>query len=357
MLLQANNLYKSYKPVGEFVISGCGNSILEKESDNQEVNSDFAVNDLSLSIEKSEIVSILGANGSGKSTLLKILAGLMEPDFGEVIFKKEKVYGPIKKLVAGHDKIKLIHQNYNLFPNISLAENVAYNLRFHTKEFQERRLAELLELCDLEDIKDKLPRNASGGEQQRTAIATALAADAEILLFDEPFANLDVFNKTELKSHVRTIARKSKIGVLFVTHDAHDAISIADKLLVMKNGNFIQSGKPEEIYMHPKNVYVSELTGLSNILTFNSLHTILPENSFARKRSIFFSIRPENIEIVPDENALFTIKESLFFGDYWLIKIRLEGKKYLTVKTLQPFSDGQRVSIILDVNKIVEVSA
>lgn len=356
ILLQANHLYKSYKPKGEFSISGCGTSIIEKSTDNQVVNSDFAVNDISLRLEKSQIVSILGSNGSGKSTLLKILAGLMEPDFGEVIFKKEQVYGPVKKLVAGHDKIKLIHQNYNLFPNISLGENVAYNLRFHTKDYQERRLQELFELCDLEEIKDKLPRNASGGEQQRAAIATALAADAEILLFDEPFANLDVFNKSELKSHIKRIATKSKVAILFVTHDAHDALSISNEVLIMKEGQFIQSGTSQQLYERPENVYVAELTGLTNILNFNTLESIIPNSGLQRKRSKVYSIRPEHIELMVDNNSIYEVVDSLYFGDYWLSIIQLEKRKLLKIKTPHLYEVGQRVSITLKENRIVEVT-
>ncbi len=355
MLLQANHLYKSYKPKGEFSISGCGTAIIEKMNDNQKLNFDFAVKNISLTVDKSEIISILGSNGSGKSTLLKILAGLMEPDFGEVLYKKVPVYNSIKRLVAGHDKIKLIHQNFNLFPNISLSENIAYSLRFHTKDFQEKRLADLLQLCDLETIKDKLPRNASGGEQQRTAIATALAADAEVLLFDEPFANLDVFNKSELKSHIKTIATKSTVGIVFVTHDAHDALSISDKLMVMNNGSFVQTDNPENIYFKPSTVYIAQLSGLANILNYSTLHHILQNHSFTKKAKIRYCIRPENIEINNNEASTSIVKDSLFHGDFWLVNIQTESKKTITAKTLQPYVKGQRVSINFKENCVVEV--
>lgn len=356
MLLQANQLYKSYKPKGEFSINGCGTPIIEAQNDIQKLNVDFAVKNISLTVDKSEVISILGSNGSGKSTLLKILAGLMEPDFGEVIYKKKQVYCSVKKLIAGHDKIKLIHQNFNLFPNISLAENIAYSLRFHTQDFQKKRLTELLELCDLESIKEKLPRNASGGEQQRTAIATALASDAEVLLFDEPFASLDVFNKTELKSHIKTIARKSKVGIVLVTHDAHDALSISDKLMVMSNGSFVQTDSPEIIYYKPSTVYIAKLTGLANILNYSTLHHLLQKHSFIKKAKIRYCIRPENIKIIHNEASTSIVKDSFFHGDFWLLKIQTESKTIITAKTLQPYIIGQRVSIDFNENCVVEVN-
>lgn len=348
MILKISNLYKSYLPKGEVAISGCGTSLVEKSADNEFVKSSFAVENISFELEKSEIISILGENGSGKSTLLKIIAGLLEPDSGNVYYKKEAVFGPVKKLIAGHEKIKLIHQNYNLFPNISLAENIAYVLRFHTKDYIEKRLQELLELCHLEEIKDKLPRNASGGEQQRTAIAAALAADAEVLLFDEPFANLDIFNRTELKGHIKRIAKKSKIAVVFVTHDAQDALSISDKLFIMKDGEIIRTGKPSEIYQNPQTPYVAQLTGLCNILKIKDLNEIINSISLIQdSNNKYIFIRPDDLVLKENlSEGNFIVKEIFYYGDYWLVKLySTHSKKYLFAKSKHAIEVGTLVSV------------
>lgn len=356
MLLSAQNLYKSYQPTPR--ISGIepGSPNTDQDANNQVLATVFAVNNVTFTVERSEIISILGANGSGKSTLLKILAGLLKPDLGAVFYRKEPVYTPVEKLIAGHEKIKLIHQNFNLFPNISLAENISYSLRYHGIDYQLKRLTELLTLCDLQEIKDKLPRNASGGEQQRTAIATALATDADILLFDEPFSNLDVFNTSQLKSKIKEIAKKAKVGIVFVTHSSHDALSISDTLILMKDGQFIQTGPPTEVYKKPVCVYAAQLTGLSNTLNFNTLQLLASSIGVKKNLGKRYCIRPENIHIEATENSAFTVFDSIFYGDHFLVRVKLDSNNLLTTKTLRPFLAGQRVLIHVNIENVMVVN-
>ena len=325
-MLEVIDLYKSYLPEGEKVISGCGTSIMEKRGEVDMLNEHNAVNHISFYLQKGEILSILGENGSGKSTLLKLLAGLLEKDGGKILFQKKEVTGPSKNLVPSHPEIKLIHQNFNLFPNISLEENIRYALRFEPLELQNKTLNELIELSHLEEIKDKLPRQVSGGEQQRTAIATALAYNAKLILLDEPFSNLDVFNKRQLKKHILKIARKKKVGIIFVTHDASDALSVSDRILVIKNGSILQTGTPSEIYHHPKNPYVASISGDVNI--FNHHHLTAFNYEWANrgfKRNQKFALRPEHIRISETREGLKGVVRNIYYqGAFSIVKAEIK---------------------------------
>lgn len=329
-MLVVENLYKSYQPKGEIVISGCGTSLIEKSPvQEEETDTAFAVNGLSFTLQKKEVVSMLGENGSGKSTLLKLLAGLMDVDAGRITLNAQRVTGPSENLVAGHARIKLIHQNYNLFPNISLRENIQYALRFQPKEYREKRLAELLELCHLEEVKEKLPRQASGGEQQRTAIATALATDTDILLLDEPFSNLDVFNKNELKKHIRKIADKGNVGVLFVTHDALDAMSVSDRISIIKKGKIIQTAKAAQLYNFPVNAYAANISGYCNIFDGKKLPQPIGTQNPGPKGKECCYIRPEYIETSTASGNGFAVKirSCYYHGHYFVVEGITENRQ------------------------------
>ncbi|TAE64295.1 MAG: ABC transporter ATP-binding protein [Bacteroidetes bacterium] len=346
--LEATYLYKAYLPKGELKISACGTKFLEKNSD-KEITEDikFAVKNISLELKRKQILSILGENGSGKSTLLKMLAGLIEPDAGKIFIDKEVLLGPEIKLVAGHPKIKLIHQDYHLFPNISLADNILYPLRQYTKENQQQKLEELVDLVNLEEVSHKIPRNASGGEQQRAAIAMAIAAEPSFLLLDEPFANLDVFNKNELLSHFRKIVHRTGIGLAFVTHDAQDALAIADKVMIIKDGEILQTGDAETIYSNPINQYVAKITGEANILKKKEVESLF-NISISGNRT--FGLRSENIKIVYDNTQTDTFKakvlDSYFLGEYYKIIVSVENlKTKLTIKSNKKFEKESHVSL------------
>jgi iron(III) transport system ATP-binding protein len=357
-MLKIENLYKSYLPKGQISISGCGTSLVEKHVDNSEFDQQFAVNNICISLKKNEILAILGENGSGKSTLLKLLAGLLEPDYGTITLNHKIVSGPSSKLVAGHENIKLIHQNYNLFPNISLADNILYAMRFFTEDYQQKKLEELLSVCSLTEISHKLPREVSGGEQQRTAIAAALATNIDLLLLDEPFSNLDIFNKSELRKYILKISKRYGLSVVFVTHDAHDALSIADYTSVIKNGIILQTTSPENIYQKPINEYVAGITGGINVFTNRQLSSFLKINLLA-KSGTKFGVRPEKVSLNVNEKMLSSkaiVKELYYHGSQYELVLEIDSKYKLKTVSEYPFEKGSEISFGFYQQNLIKLS-
>lgn len=343
-MFKIQNLTKSYSlAINQGIKTSCE---LKPDSELDQIK---AVENISFEIKRGEILGVLGENGSGKSTLLKMLAGLLEPTSGTISLNKTEIGGPSTKLVAGHENIKLIHQSYNLFPNISIEENIKYHLRFYNEVYQNLRTAYLLELCHLEQIKQKLPRQASGGEQQRTAIACAISTPTDVLLLDEPFSNLDVFNNEILKNQIVKIVKKEKLYAVFVTHDAHDALSVSDKLAVIKDGKIISIQTPIDSYQKPENEYVAGITGLCNILKTRELNTFLniQTENIKQKKCI---IRPENIYI-NNEGSAAIVKKCSFRGDRFLLEV-LVGKIVLIMFSQQPFIPDSEVFIAIEKENI-----
>lgn len=229
---------------------------------------------LSLQVDKNEIVALVGPSGSGKSTLLKIAAGLLKVDKGEVSLNKIHINNPEEQLVAGHAKIKMIHQDYNLFPKVSVVDNIEFHVRHLVDKQKHKRINEMLKLCKLEKLKDKKPYELSGGEKQRLAIAKTLADEPLLLLMDEPFTALDNILKNEIMDDIFEIIAKANISTLFVTHDTKDAISYAHRVLVMKKGKIISNASPALTYQQPKNKFVAEFFGNANIVASSLAHLL-----------------------------------------------------------------------------------
>lgn len=265
----------------------------------------FSLKNLSLHIKSGEIVGIIGHSGSGKSTLLHILAGLKEPAEGKIFLNDEPLLTPSKKLVPGHEKIKLVTQQNTLFPNISIFENIAYELRYYEKDYQKARVTSLAETLNLKHLLDKLPRNLSGGEVQRVMIAKALADEPWVLLLDEPMANLDRIHKKQVMLSLNEVVKKEDIACIMVTHDIYDAFGMADRLMIMNKGKVVQEASSEEIYFSPKNLYVAELTGEVNHLN----------NTYFRSEDVI-------IDAAGDLKG--TVKACIFQGAYFEIVIETD---------------------------------
>ncbi len=288
-------------------------SELIKFFDNQAV-----VNHISFTLEEGAILSILGESGSGKTSLLHLIAGLYEPDSGTLMLDNQRITPPSEKLIAGHPDIKLVRQDYGLFPNISLRANIAYELRYYEEEYKQKRVDNLLSISGLIHVQHHLPRQVSGGEQQRAVIAKAIAEEPKLLLLDEPFSHLDSLNKNKIKNELFRMIKTEKIACIFVTHDVEDAYGIADDLLVMKKGEILQIGKPEHVYQHPNSQYVAEITGKVNILPATLL-TLLGGNDFS---STF--LRPENIIFNSNSSCQGIVKKVQFLGAYYEMSIKID---------------------------------
>ncbi|TDB64459.1 ABC transporter ATP-binding protein [Arundinibacter roseus] len=241
-------------------------TVLSVKSISKTYHEQTVLSSIDFQVGRGEWVGVVGESGSGKSTLLKIIGRFVDADKGEVHLNGTELPSVLSQLLKGHEQIKLVHQEYELFPNQTVQENIAYALRFYERGYQAQRVAELLELTRLTEVKDRKAKLLSGGEKQRTALAQALAEVPELLLLDEPFAHLDQKNKNVLIEAIEELKKSENLTCIFVTHDANEALALADQLLILKEGELVQKGTPHEVYSNPNSVYVAELTGMVNDL-------------------------------------------------------------------------------------------
>jgi ABC-type Fe3+/spermidine/putrescine transport system ATPase subunit len=276
--------------------------MLEAKNLNFSYSSVFSLSDLNITVKAGDIKGFIGQSGSGKSTFLRLLAGLLNKDAGEINLNGVPVLGPSHKLVPGHPKIKLMTQSNTLFPNISIFENIAYELRTFSKDYQTQRVGFLTKHFKINDLLEKFPRELSGGEIQRVMLAKALADEPEVLLLDEPFANIDSINKRKAILFLQKLIKKEKIACIWVTHDLSDAFGYTDEIIVMRAGKIIDKSSPENLYFKPRSKYIASLTGDYFVIEINENKKI---------------IRPEQI-IVSDKGTFMSkVENSIFKGGYY----------------------------------------
>lgn len=222
----------------------------------------IAVNDVSLDVASGEFISLLGPSGCGKTTLLRIIAGFTTPDSGEILIRKQRV----DALPPSRRKIGFVFQSYALFPIQTVAENIGFALRIKHRPKAEinDRVRTLCELTKLQGMEDRYPHELSGGQQQRVALARALAPNPEIFLLDEPLSALDAKIRVHLRTEIRAIVERLGITTVYVTHDQEEALSIADRVVVMNEGLVQQVDSPSNVYLRPSNQFVADFIGTSN---------------------------------------------------------------------------------------------
>lgn len=219
------------------------------------------LNDIDITIEKGEILAVLGESGSGKSTLLRIISGFEVALGGALKIEGEKIFEGLHFIPVEKRGIGFVFQDYALFPHMTVSENIRFGLGKMKKAQQIERVEELLNLVELKGYENKYPHQLSGGQQQRVALARALAPNPKLILFDEPFSNLDANLQGKIRTELKEILKKTGATALFVSHNKEDALHIADKAIVLHEGHILQSGKPWDIYENPKSEYVAHLFG------------------------------------------------------------------------------------------------
>ena len=260
---------------------------------------------INLDIYENEFVTLLGPSGCGKTTLLRILGGFLEQDEGSVVFNGEE----ISKVPAYERPINTVFQKYALFPHLNVYENVAFGLRIKkmANDLIEPKVNKMLELVGLDGFQKKDVTLLSGGQQQRVAIARALVNEPDVLLLDEPLSALDAKLRKEMQQELKRIQQEVGITFIFVTHDQEEALTMSDKIVVMKDGNIEQIGTPTEIYNEPANRYVANFIGQSNIVdgimkkdylvNFDDRDFKCVDYDFKTNESVDVVIRPEDIKI------------------------------------------------------------
>ena len=225
------------------------------------------IKNISLDIEPGKITAIIGQSGSGKSTLLKLLYGLMSPDDGIVNFKGERIWGPEEKLIPGHDAMKMVTQHtndLNLFAGVW--DNVSAMLPSTNVKLKEEKTGEILTQLNMIQLAKQRVADLSGGEKQRVAIARAIITRPEVLLLDEPFNQVDASFREGLQHDIRQIVKETGLTVVMVSHDPAEVLSMADKLVVLNNGEIVETGHPKSLYQNPLNLYTAELLTNCNVL-------------------------------------------------------------------------------------------
>jgi len=312
-----------------------------------------AVKDLSITIEKGDLVSLLGPSGCGKTTLLRMVAGFEAPTSGKIFLREKNLVDiPPQKRNIG-----IVFQDYAIFPTMNVFNNVAYGLKAQklSKEEILERVTEYLELVGLTGYEKRMPSQLSGGQQQRVALARALVIKPDVLLLDEPLSNLDAALRLNIRKEIRKIQQALAITTIFVTHDQEEALSISDKVFVMRQGVLMQGGTPEDIYRKPTNDFVAGFIGKSNILygkvsdhkddtttiqVGNHSFYSKTEEAFEQGLDIWLSLRPQYIRF--DEHSEEThanmISGTIQYIEYLggLVKGELLTSDNLTLEFEQP---------------------
>jgi spermidine/putrescine transport system ATP-binding protein len=282
---------------------------------------------INLDIYENEFVTLLGPSGCGKTTLLRILGGFLEQDNGEVYFEGQE----ISKVPPHLRNVNTIFQKYALFPHLNVYDNVAFGLKIKkmAKDVIEQKVYKMLELVGLAGFENRDISSMSGGQQQRVAIARALVNEPKVLLLDEPLAALDLKLRKEMQRELKRIQQEVGITFIFVTHDQEEALTMSDKIVVMRNGNIEQIGTPTQIYNEPANEYVANFIGESNIISgvmkkdylvsFDDNDYECVDFGFNENEEIDVVIRPEDIMIAKGENSKLSgeVKSVLFKGVHY----------------------------------------
>ncbi|SNS63905.1 iron(III) transport system ATP-binding protein [Belliella buryatensis] len=293
------------------------------------------VKNFSLKLDKGKVLSLVGESGSGKSTLLRIIAGLENKDSGKIDLGQLVIQNPNERLIPGYDEVQLVYQEYQLYPSSTVEENISRPLIQYDRKYRDQRVKSLLKLLKLEPFKDKLPRQLSGGQQQKVAIGRALSLEPEVLLLDEPFSSLDAIQRRELIEELKEMFNELNVTVLFVTHDLDDALQMTSDLAIMQGGKLIQRGSPEEIFKQPKNLYAAKL--------FSTL------NAIQNKNKTF--IRPADIQLFKSTGLAAKVIEKQYLIHYNQLTVHTSDGMIWKVEDKQrSFEQGDKVYLKWDVS-------
>jgi len=295
---------------------------------------------ISFTANKGEYIAVIGESGCGKSTLLEIIYGLLHIEKGTVFWNNEKLLGPNFYLIPGEDFMKYLPQDFDLMPYITVEENIGKNISsLDPNKLQ--RIKELLEVVDMSDFFKTKVKNLSGGQKQRVAIAKVIAKEPEVLLLDEPFSHIDNFRKNKLRRSLFKYLKAKNILCIVATHDTTDALSFADEIIVIKDGELIAKNTPEELYNKPESEYIASF--------FNEINEIplfeIDETSTLKKTILLY---PNELRISNKNGLKATIITSYFKGSHYLIEAVLKNSTILFEHSTALKKDAQ---ILLEVVK------
>ena len=337
------------------------NVIIDLKNISMKLGEAQILKDLNMYIRDKEFITLLGPSGCGKTTTLRIIAGFLEPDSGEVIFEDKVING-----VPPHKRqVNTIFQRYALFPHLNVYENIAFGLRI--KKLSEKEIKEtvneMLALVNLSGFERRNINSLSGGQQQRVAIARALAVKPRVLLLDEPLGALDLKLRKDMQVELKNIQQRLGITFIYVTHDQEEALSMSDTVVVMDGGVIQQIGTPQDVYNEPKNAFVADFIGESNILdgkmledfkcSFSGSQFQCLDKGFGTGESVDVVVRPEDVDIVPVDKGILTgvVTSVTFKGVHFEIIVDIGGFKWM-IQTTDYEPVGKKIGLDIEPDAI-----
>lgn len=325
----------------------------------KEFDGEVVLDSISLAIKDKEFLTLLGPSGCGKTTTLRIIGGFLKPDSGDVIFDGVR----INDVPPHKRKVNTVFQKYALFTHLNVFENIAFGLRIQRPKLSEseisKRVHEALELVALKGYEKRSVSQLSGGQQQRVAIARAVINRPQVLLLDEPLGALDLKLRKDMQRELKQIQQQVGITFIYVTHDQEEALTMSDTVVVMNKGEIQQIGTPLDIYNEPKNAFVADFIGESNIIDGVMVedkivrmygHNFLClDKGFAKNEAVDVVVRPEDIDIVPVEQGQITgtVTDVTFKGMQYDIIVDFQGFKWL-IQTTDHSPVGSTIGVKID---------
>ena len=317
--------------------------LIELKGISKSYDGEKVIDSMNLYIRDGEFITLLGPSGCGKTTTLRIIGGFETADEGELYFDGKE----ISDVPAYKRHINTVFQKYALFPHLNVYENIAFPLRLKKKPEDEikRRVSEMLKMVALSGFENKSVSTLSGGQQQRVAIARALISHPKVLLLDEPLGALDLKLRKDMQNELKTIQQAIGITFIYVTHDQEEALSMSDTVVVMADGEIQQIGTPTDIYNEPKNAFVADFIGESNIIDGVMLedkrvrfsgHTFdCVDGGYEKNEAIDVVVRPEDVDVVAPEKGMLTGKVTsvTFKGVHYEIIVDIRGFKWMIQST------------------------
>lgn len=285
---------------------------------------------IELTWKKGAVVGVVGASGGGKSSLMKVIAGLLDANSGEVRWNRKRVKGPSEKLIPGHEHIQLVNQDFQLDFYHSVRENIRQKMLYLPLNVRESFVNELLELLELEEQSEQQALTLSGGEQQRLAIARALATEPEVLLLDEPFSHLDAHLKQRIGDYLRLLVKRRKMLCVLVSHEGQDVLEWCDEIVFLDKGKVKRIASPVDFYYHPESEYEARF--------FGEINTLGPKRS-----PILF--RPNQYSLTSKGQWEGVVIHSRFSGFYWRNRVCVKKNEYLVLFSQEPLTKVIRFDI------------
>ena len=297
-------------------------AIIELKNIEKSFGTNKVINKFNIKIQDGEFVVLVGPSGCGKSTLLRMISGLESVDTGEIYLDKKI----INNLIPSKRGIAMVFQSYALYPHMNVFENMSFGLKMEkiSQDKINNKVYEAAKTLQIENLLKRKPRQLSGGQRQRVAIGRAITREPKLFLFDEPLSNLDAALRSEMRVEISKLHKKLNTNMIYVTHDQVEAMTLADKIVILNNGNMEQFGTPNEIYNDPNNIFVAEFIGTpkmnilkidkKNIINSNTVKLLDNEIKFENQKfsdEIYLGIRPEHISLKNDGEIKIDIKTDL----------------------------------------------